>query len=68
MVEFGCVYISGVVDVCRLIEKEFEKVFIYIMISNFVVIVMDGMVIFGFGNIGFVVGMFVMEGKVVLFD
>lgn len=38
------------------------------IISNFVVIVIDGIVIFGFGNIGFVVGMFVMEGKAVFFD
>lgn len=33
-----------------------------------VVIVIDGIVILGLGNIGLVVGMFVMEGKVVLFD
>lgn len=39
----------------------------YIVCGNLVVVVLNGMVVFGFGNIGGLVFKFVMEGKVVLF-
>lgn len=39
----------------------------YIIKGNIVVVIIDGIVVLGLGNIGFEVSIFVMEGKVVLF-
>lgn len=60
------VYIFGVVEFLKVIVNgvDLDE---YIVILNIVVVVIDGLVILGFGDIGLVVGMFVMEGKVVFF-
>lgn len=57
----------GVVEFCKEIYEYSEMVYDYIMKGNMVGVVINGIVVFGFGNIGFVVLFFVMEGKVILF-
>lgn len=58
---------SGVVEVCFEIKEDLVIVVCYIVCSNLVVVVFNGLVVLGFGNIGVLVSKFVMEGKVVLF-
>lgn len=65
--DLSFVYFLGVVELCKDIYEDINKVYDYIMKGNMVVVVIDGIVVFGFGNIGFEVVFFVMEGKVVLF-
>jgi len=57
----------GVVEVLMVIVVDFWFVDVYMFCVNIVVVVIDGMVVLGFGNIGLVVVFLVMEGKVVLF-
>lgn len=61
------VYLLGVVEFCWAIVVDFEKVYDYIIKSNIVVIVFDGLVVLGLGNIGLYVAILVMEGKVMFF-
>lgn len=61
------VYFFGVVVLCWEIEKDLFIVFFYIVCLNLVVVVSNGMVVLGLGDIGFLVVKLVMEGKVVLF-
>jgi len=65
--DFLCVYMLGVVWICFVIVENFEDVCWLIIKCNMVVVVIDGLVVLGFGNIGLVVVFLVMEGKVVLF-
>lgn len=65
--DLSFVYILGVVELCRKIYEDEENVYKYILKGNLVVVVIDGLVVFGFGDIGLMVGMFVMEGKLILF-
>lgn len=62
-----CVYFLGVVEVCIEIKDDFVNVVCYMVCSNFVVVVFNGFVVFGLGNIGVLVSKLVMEGKVVFF-
>lgn len=62
-----CVYFFGVVEVCLEIKVDLVMVVCYILCGNFVVVVLNGMVVLGLGNIGVLVLKLVMEGKVVLF-
>lgn len=62
------VYTPGVANVCRTIQAEPEKAWIYTSIGNSVAIVTDGSAILGLGDIGPLAGMPVMEGKAALFD
>lgn len=61
------IYMLGVVWVCLVIVNNFDDVCWLIIKWNSVVVVIDGLVVFGFGNIGLKVVLLVMEGKVVLF-
>lgn len=61
------VYLLGVVVFCFEIEKDLLKVYKYIVCGNLVVVIFNGMVVLGLGNIGVLVGKLVMEGKGVLF-
>lgn len=60
-------YFFGVVEFCLEIEKDIENVYKYINKGNLVVVILNGIVVLGFGNIGFEVFKFVMEGKVLFF-
>lgn len=60
-------YLFGVVELCKDIYEDKRKVYDYIIKGNIVVVIIDGIVVLGLGNIGFEVSIFVMEGKVVLF-
>lgn len=66
-VDLGIVYILGVVVVFFVIYEKKECVYELMIKKNIVVVISDGLVVLGLGNIGFEVVMFVMEGKVVLF-
>lgn len=65
--EFSIVYILGVVLVLLVIVEDVEFVYELMIKKNIVVVVSDGLVVFGLGDIGFEVVMLVMEGKVVFF-
>lgn len=61
------VYILGVGCICWAIVEDLEKVYFLIIKSNMVVVVIDGSVVLGLGNLGLEVVLLVMEGKVMLF-
>lgn len=65
--DLSLMYILGVVELCKVIVVDEEIVYDYIVCGNMVVVVLDGIVVFGLGNIGLKVVMFVMEGKSILF-
>lgn len=66
-VDLGIVYILGVVVVFFVIYEKKECVYELMIKKNIVVVISDGLVVLGLGNIGFEAVMFVMEGKAVLF-
>lgn len=55
------------VEFCLEIEKDFVIVSCYIVWGNLVVVILNGIVVLGLGNIGVLVLKFVMEGKGVFF-
>lgn len=60
------VYTPGVAEVCRLIMEQESLKYVYTNIGHSVAIVTDGSAVLGWGNIGPVAGMPVMEGKAAL--
>ncbi|HUU63802.1 MAG TPA: malic enzyme-like NAD(P)-binding protein [Dehalococcoidia bacterium] len=60
------VYTPGVAEVCRLIMEQESLKYTYTNIGHSVAIVTDGSAVLGWGNIGSVAGMPVMEGKAAL--
>lgn len=65
--DLSFVYFFGVVEFCKEIYDDVNNVYEYMMKGNMVVVVFDGIVVLGLGNIGFEVVLLVMEGKVVFF-
>lgn len=65
--DFFLVYSFGVVEFVCEIVKDLENVYFYMNKGNLVVVISDGLVILGLGNLGGLVSKFVMEGKGVLF-
>lgn len=61
------VYFSGVVVLCLEIVVNLLVVYKYMVCGNLVVVILNGIVVLGLGNIGVLVGKLVMEGKGVLF-
>lgn len=57
------VYFLGVVEFCLVIVKEISDVYCYIVKGNLVVVISNGMVVLGLGDIGVEVSKLVMEGK-----
>lgn len=62
------VYLLGVVYVCEVIKVDLQQVSELIVRGNLVVVIFNGIVVLGLGNIGVLVGKLVMEGKGVLFQ
>ena len=62
------VYTPGVAEVCTRIAKDPSQARLYTSISHMVAIVTDGTAVLGFGDIGAVAGMPVMEGKAMLME
>ena len=62
------VYTPGVAQVCKLIEREPERVYEYTSISNTIAIVTNGTAVLGLGDIGPRPSMPVMEGKSCILD
>lgn len=60
------VYTPGVAEVCRLIMEQESWKYTYTNIGYSVAIITDGSAVLGWGNIGPVAGMPVMEGKAAL--
>jgi len=60
-------YTPGVAQVCREIEKDRNKAWLYTIKANTVAIVTDGSAVLGLGNIGGYAAIPVMEGKALLF-
>jgi malate dehydrogenase (oxaloacetate-decarboxylating) len=61
------VYTPGVAQVCREIQEDRDRAYIYTIKSNTVAIVTDGSAVLGLGNIGGYAAIPVMEGKALLF-
>lgn len=62
------VYLLGVVYVCEVIMVDLQQVSEFIVCGNLVVVIFNGIVVLGLGNIGLLVGKLVMEGKGVFFQ
>jgi malate dehydrogenase (oxaloacetate-decarboxylating) len=60
-------YTPGVAQVCREIEKDRNRAWLYTIKANTVAIVTDGSAVLGLGNIGGYAAIPVMEGKALLF-
>jgi malate dehydrogenase (oxaloacetate-decarboxylating) len=60
-------YTPGVAQVCREIEKDRNRAYLYTIKANTVAIVTDGSAVLGLGNIGGYAAIPVMEGKALLF-
>lgn len=65
--DFLLVYLLGVVEFCLKIVENREDVYKYISKGNFVVVILNGIVVLGLGNIGLEVLKLVMEGKGLFF-
>ena len=60
-------YTPGVAQVCREIQKDKNRAYLYTIKANTVAIVTDGSAVLGLGNIGGYAAIPVMEGKALLF-
>jgi malate dehydrogenase (oxaloacetate-decarboxylating) len=65
--DLSLLYTPGVAQVCREIQEDRDRAYIYTMKSNTVAIVTDGSAVLGLGNIGGYAAIPVMEGKALLF-
>ena len=65
--DLAIAYTPGVAEPCKVIAKDKEAAYKYIMKANTVAVVSDGSAVLGLGNIGPYAAMPVMEGKAVLF-
>ena len=65
--DLAIAYTPGVAEPCKVIARDKEAAYKYIMKSNTVAVVSDGSAVLGLGNIGPYAAMPVMEGKAVLF-
>ena len=60
-------YTPGVAQVCREIQEDRNRAYLYTIKANTVAIVTDGSAVLGLGNIGGYAAIPVMEGKALLF-
>jgi len=60
-------YTPGVAEVCRAIQEDRNRAYLYTIKANTVAIVTDGSAVLGLGNIGGYAAIPVMEGKALLF-
>ena len=60
-------YTQGVAQVCREIQEDRNRAYLYTIKANTVAIVTDGSAVLGLGNIGGYAAIPVMEGKALLF-
>lgn len=60
-------YTPGVAQVCRAIQEDRNRAYLYTIKANTVAIVTDGSAVLGLGNIGGYAAIPVMEGKALLF-
>ena len=60
-------YTPGVAAVCRAIQEDRNRAYLYTIKANTVAIVTDGSAVLGLGNIGGYAAIPVMEGKALLF-
>ena len=60
-------YTPGVAEPCRQIQKDPELAYTYTWKNNAIAVISDGSAVLGLGNIGWIAGLPVMEGKAILF-
>ena len=65
--DLALAYTPGVAEPCKVIAKDPEAAYLYMIKSNTIAVVSDGSAVLGLGNIGPLAAMPVMEGKAVLF-
>ena len=65
--ELAMAYSPGVAYPCLEIEKDINKAYDYTNKGNLVAVISDGTAVLGLGDIGYLAGKPVMEGKCVLF-
>jgi len=65
--DLSVAYTPGVAEVCKIIEKNPEKMWELTSKGNSVAVITDGTAVLGLGNIGVNASLPVMEGKAILF-